>query len=608
MDTTSLTGILRQLRRAAILPDERSDRQLLESFLRQREETAFEALLQRHGPMVWGICRRVLRNDADAEDAFQATFLVLVGKAATIANGTAVGNWLYGVAHHTALKARELNGRRRVKEREAAARRPAEAADTIWQDLGALLDSELSRLPLKYRIPIVLCYLEGRPVREASRQLGCPQGTIASRLARGRALLARRLARRGLALSGGVLALLLSQITASAHVPPAVTIATIKAASWLASGRAAGEVSAHVAVLAEGVLSTMFLNRIKKTAAVVLAAGLLLVAGATAAFHGLAAEPGEQKEAGATRPAPAAAEKVGEVRVFEGHSAGILRVAFSPNGRLAASSSMSNTVRLWDVKTGKAVHVLEGHTDRVDCVTFSPDGKRLLSAAWDGTVRLWDVETGKELARFDTQGAPGVHVCNVIFFKDGKRFLWNAVDHHSLQIWDIESGQQVKEFGEHPDHVCAVALTPDGKRVLEGNWDTNLRLWDIESGQELRQFQGHTGAVYCVAVSPDGKLGLSCSVADTAVILWDLETGNELRRFQGHAEGLDFVAFSPDGRRALSCGQDKTIRLWEVATGKELHCFDSHTARVGCVAFSPDGRYALSGSEDHTVRLWQLPK
>lgn len=421
-------------------------------------------------------------------------------------------------------------------------------------------------------------------------------------------MLAKRLARQGLAVSGGVLAAVLSQDAASAHTPASLLVSTIEAASLCASGQAVrvGAISARIVALTEGVLKTKFMTRLKNAAMLLLAGGALLI-GSVATYRGFAAGQTDTKKENASTQADGA-ENVGEVRRYEGHGGAVLRVAFSPDGRLAASSSMAGTVRLWTVATGKSLHVLEGHADRVDCVTFSPDGKRLLSAAWDGTVRLWDVETGKELRRFDSQGNPGLHVCNVVFFKEGKKFLWNAADHEKLQIWDVETGQMLQEFAEHPDHVCAVALSPDGKRVLEGNWDANLRLWDIETGKELRQFQGHTGRVYCVAVSPDGKLGLSASGAENVVILWELESGQEIRRFQGHTEPVDFVAFSPDGRRALSAGQDRMVRLWNVSTGKELRSFEGHTDRIQCVTFSPDGRYALSGGDDHTVRLWRLPK
>jgi RNA polymerase sigma factor (sigma-70 family) len=614
MATSQLSEVIQHLRRAVLLRDGAgmTDGQLLEDYLRHRDEVALAALVCRHGPMVWGVCRRVLQHH-DAEDTFQATFLVLVRKAASVEPKEMVANWLYGVAHQTALKARATLGKRRTRERQVT-EMPERAVPEpdLWDELQPLLDQELSHLPDKYRVAIVLCDLEGKTRKEAARQLGVPAGTLAARLARGRVLLAKRIARRGPAVSGGALAALLAQKAAAGCAPTSLVNSTIKAAgvfaAWQVGG--AGGISVRVAALTEGVLKAMFIPRLKLVVGLVLLMSLLLSGGAVT-YHALGAGPADTKKlpaGSAGRKPDEPAEKVGEVRRFEGHGAGILRVAFSPDGRRAASSSMGNTIRLWDVATGKLVHALEGHSDRVDCVTFSPDGKRLLSGSWDGTVRLWDVESGKELKKFDSEGAPGLHVCHAIFFKDGKKFLWNAVDHHSLQIWDSEAGKQVKEFAEHPDHVAAVALSPDGKRVLEGNWDSQLRLWDIETGKELRQFQGHTGAVYCVAISPDGKSALSVSVADKEVFLWDLETGKEVRRFQGHTEGLDFVAFSPDGRRALSCGQDKTLRLWDVRTGKELHCFEGHTERVGSVAFSPDGRHALSGGEDKTVRLWRLPR
>jgi RNA polymerase sigma factor (sigma-70 family) len=578
-----------------------TDGQLLECFLARRDEAAFAALVRRHGPMVLGVCRRVLCDAHDAEDAFQVTFLVLVRKAASLRQRELVGNWLYGTAYRAALETRAGNAARQARERQVRQMPEPQAADEtdVWHDLRPLLDQELNHLPDKYRVPIVLCDLEGRKRKDIARQLRIPEGTLSSRLATARTMLARRLARHRLAVSGATLALALSELPATG-VPSALVVSTIHAATNT------GAIAARVSAMTEGVLKTMLLNRLKTLTAGLLSAAVILVS--VALTYHAAGEPPPAKEAEAPRPSKAE-DKVGEVRCFEGHAGGITRVAFSPDGRLGASSSMSNTVRVWELATGKLVLVLEGHSDRVDCVTFSPDGKRLLSCSWDGTTRLWDAQTGKQLSSWDSQGNPGLHVSNVIFFKDGKQFLWNAADHEALQIWDADKGQKVKEFGEHPDHVVAVALSPDGKFALEGNWDSKLRLWDIESGKELRQLEGHTGAVYCVAISPDGKQALSVSNMDKFVILWDLESGKELRRFEGHTESpLDFVAFSPDGRRALSVSCDKTMRLWDVATGKELHCFQGHTERVGCVAVSPDGRYALSGSEDRTVRLWRLPK
>jgi RNA polymerase sigma factor (sigma-70 family) len=560
--------------------------------------------------MVLGVCRRVLGNHQDAEDAFQVTFLVLVRKAALLRQPERLGNWLFGAAYRAALEIRAASASRRARERQVRDMpEPQVAAEQpdLLRELRPILDQELNRLPEKYRTPLVLCELEGRKRREIARQLRIPEGTLSSRLATARKLLASRLARRGLALSTGVLGLALSSDCASAQLNGALLDSTVHAAVLMAAGAmpAPGMITVRVAAATEGVLRTMLLNRLKMLTAILVSASAILVLGALS-YHALS-EPAQAAQVGDPKAAKAN-DQVGQVRQFDGQAGTILRVAFSPDGRLAVSASMSNTIRIWEVATGKLVHVLEGHRDRVDCATFSPDSKRLLSCGWDGTTRLWDVERGRQLSVWESQGNPGIHVCNVVFFKDGKKFLWNAVDHEALQILDAETGQMLQEFGQHPDHVCAVALAPDGKRVLEGNWDSKLRLWDIESGQEVRQFEGHTGPVYCVAISPDGKLALSVSNMDREVLVWDLETGKELRRFAGHTDVLDFVTFSPDGRRALSVGSDRMVRLWDVETAKEIQCFEGHTDRVECVAFSPDGRYALSGSDDRTVRLWRLPK
>ena len=275
---TRLNSLIQALRRAALRREGSglTDADLLDAFVARREEAAFEALLRRHGPMVWGVCRRILQNEADAEDAFQATFLVLVRKAGSITPRALVGNWLYGVAHNTALKAKAMNSKRRAKERQAAERPRPEAAPADRQQTQALLDEELSRLPDKYRAPIVLCHLEGRSRKEAARDLGVPEGTVAGRLARARAMLAGRLARRGVALSAGALALLLSEASAEG-APAPLMISTAKAASLMAAGGAAtAEVaSAKVAALTEGVIQAMLLTKMKIVTAVLLAAALL---------------------------------------------------------------------------------------------------------------------------------------------------------------------------------------------------------------------------------------------------------------------------------------------------------------------------------------------
>ena len=285
MDGGPLHTAMRHLRRAAMLREGgATDGQLLESFVARRDEASFEGLVRRHGPMVLGVCRRVLANTHDAEDAFQATFVVLVRRAASIRPREKVGAWLYGVAYRTALQARTAAASRRAKERRTA--KPEAREEEVASDLLPLLDQELSRLPEKYRAPIVLCELEGKTHQEAARRLGWPVGTVSGRLSRAAALLSRRLARYAPALPAGALTTVL---------PTALTGATVRT---LAVGAAA-----PVAVLVKGALRAMMLSKIKIGATALLAAVLatLAVVG-TVAWRAEAEDPGRPI---AQNPAPA---------------------------------------------------------------------------------------------------------------------------------------------------------------------------------------------------------------------------------------------------------------------------------------------------------------
>ncbi len=280
MQTNSGLGLIPHLRRWAILPagGEITDGQLLEEFIARRDEAAFHALVKRHGPMVFGVCRRILRHWQDAEDAFQATFVVLARKAEAIEEREQVGNWLYGVAYRTALDARRLSSKYRAKEKQVESMPdPIVSPREVWQDLRPVLDEELSRLPDKYRLPVVLCDLEGRTRKEVARQLGVPDGTLSNRLATARRMLANRLSRRGLALSGGIVATILSESAAPACVPAALVVSTTKAAvSITVTGATATALSAKVAALTQGALKTMFITKLKTTMGALLVAGLLV--------------------------------------------------------------------------------------------------------------------------------------------------------------------------------------------------------------------------------------------------------------------------------------------------------------------------------------------
>jgi RNA polymerase sigma factor (sigma-70 family) len=289
-----------------------TDGQLLERFLDAQDAEAFATLVRRHGRTVLGVCRRVLSNTHDAEDAFQATFLVLIRKARSIAKREAVGSWLYSVAYRVALKARTEAVRRRRYESHAldSAEDPGKATG-VWDEVRPILDEEVNRLPDKYRRPIVLCYFEGKTYGEAAQLLGWPAGTTSVRLARAREVLRARLALRGLALSAGALAAGLAEGSAAAAELPLLVDLTARAALRMAAGAGAADVSTQVVALTEGMVKAMLLRKLK------ILVGILLVVGITcggASFLGrsagtapaAAADPQDPGEGPVTSAAPTA--------------------------------------------------------------------------------------------------------------------------------------------------------------------------------------------------------------------------------------------------------------------------------------------------------------
>jgi RNA polymerase sigma factor (sigma-70 family) len=306
-----LGTLVRHLRRAVAPPGPVGlrDAQLLERFLRDRDEAAFELLLWRHGPMVLGTCRRLLRHAADADDAFQATFLVLLRKARSVSRGEALGAWLYRVAYRVALRARTAARRRAERERPGldVAAVPAPPA-VPWDDLRPVLDEEVSRLPARERSAFVLCYLQGKTHAEAGRELGCPAGTVSWRVARAKERLRARLARRGLALSGAALAGMVSANATAAPLPGLLVSMALRAALLGGGARAAaaGAVSAQAAALTEGVLQAMLLTKVKGVAAVVLALAVVGAGGGTLTYQAVA---GPAKGGPAARLAPRAADE-----------------------------------------------------------------------------------------------------------------------------------------------------------------------------------------------------------------------------------------------------------------------------------------------------------
>jgi RNA polymerase sigma factor (sigma-70 family) len=322
MADDSFRILLRQLRRATGPAGEAapSDAQLLERFVTQRDEAAFELLVWRHGTMVLNLCRRMLRHDQDAEDAFQATFLVLAHKAASISKRTACASWLYKVAYRVALAARSEAAARGGRECSCPDDLPAAQArdELLWRDLRPVLDEEVSRLPEKYRAAFVLCCLQGRTSAEAAEQLGCPEGTVLSRLSRARERMRRRLLGRGVCLSAGLLAAVVAANGQAAEVTAGLVGTTSRAALAVAAGKAVAAASARAAALTQGALRAMFMTKLKMAGGLVLTVALI-GAGAGLLTNGLLAEqppkpkptPGEtvRRSAVPDEPTPSADRK-----------------------------------------------------------------------------------------------------------------------------------------------------------------------------------------------------------------------------------------------------------------------------------------------------------
>jgi RNA polymerase sigma factor (sigma-70 family) len=585
------------------------DGQLLRRFLSQRDEAAFTSLVQRHGPMVLGVCRRVLSNAADAEDAFQATFLVLARNAPSLARRGVLGDWLHGVARRTALSARRLAARRRTKERAMArAEADTEMARNDWLPL---LDEELQRLPANYRLPIVLCELEGHTRREAAERLGWPEGTVAGRLARGRALLAERLVRRGAMLSPAAMGAALSPNSVAAGL----VVSTVKAATR-------GVISAPVAALTQDVVKTMFLGKLK-SAGVALGVLTTVVLGCAAlADSGLrgasdlpqapVAEPAskDEQQPGA-QPHPVdqfgdplpreALARLGTIRLRHGNM--VLGIVFAPDGKSLASAGEDGAVHCWQTATGRELLRIESDLGlglgSVEALAYSPDGGTLAGTRLNQAPCLWDVATGREFRQF---GGPQRRARWLSFSPDGKLLAYGG---HSDQagVWlaEVSSGKELRHFA-----ALWLVFSPNGKALAYGgaNADPMVHVEDAATGKALHRLAGQP---IRVAFSPDGPT--LATADDQTLRLVDLATGQtrEIARPEGQAAGGDTLMFSPDGTTLAALGgRGKLLRIVAVGPGKTIRAIELNGKRenIRSMLYTRDGKTVITGHEGGHVSYW----
>jgi RNA polymerase sigma factor (sigma-70 family) len=524
---------------------------LLDRFLKQQDEAAFDAILSRHGPMVLGVCRRVLSDAADVEDAFQATFLVLVRRAASLRDKELLGNWLYGVAHRVAVRARANAYRRRLRESHLA-EEVAVGAESSEDDkeLRAVLDSELSRLPDQLRAAVVLCDLEGIPQEEAAQRLGCPVGTVKSRLSRGRDRLRARLIRRGVGPAAIVaLEAVLATNEASAAVPAALRVSTIRAAKRLAAGAAA---STPAAALVEGVVRSMIVARIRTSATAIVALGVVAI-GALTLVTNLAADDPPKANASANStpnvPAGAATTPEGPGKIY-------VTMQLPRDQQTSRTGFCAIAV---DPETGEWVKVVDRCEMRP---TVSPDG---LTIAFTKDNALWTqpVAGGAEPKRIlsweeSTVGAPA------IWSRDGKRLIISTgTKSDTTKHWVF------KTFRLNADGtgVETLKIPPE-----DGVFD-----WSAD------------GEWLLIASSRNAKIG------------WQLylmhPNGTGVRQITEGGNPF-YTRFSPDGRQVLyHDGTTEERRgVWVVGLdGKDRRRVFPTGTNVACPCWSPDGKRIAIG-------------
>jgi RNA polymerase sigma factor (sigma-70 family) len=458
-----------------------TDGQLLGRFVAGRDQGAFALLVRRHGSMVLGVCRRLLGHEQDAEDAFQATFLILARKAASIVRCESVGAWLHAVACRAALEARAANIRRRAKETAMPDPPHPQAPPAEPQDWLPLLDQELCRLPEKYRKAIVLADLEGHTRREMARLLGVPVGTVNSRLATARTMLAGRLIRRGVTLPAGVLAAVLAVSRATACVSAARALETAEAAVQFAAGQAA-VLATPAAALTKGVFKAMLVTKLK----VLVATFMVTVA---VGLGGL----GYQATVG-TAPAHAAAQKP----TADANLKAELEALRKENDLLRRSLELA----LDKIKTQEAeLRTLRDAKKEVapgpGPGPFGPGGPgpggpkgpanpsarsdRLKAIADGETIRIFDVGSGKEIISWKKAG----NVTALVFTRDAKMLVSGSKD-EKVRCWDVSTGKLVWEH-EFSKRIVHVEVSASGKSVAVADDEKTGYVLDIRTGELLKQ-------------------------------------------------------------------------------------------------------------------------
>jgi RNA polymerase sigma factor (sigma-70 family) len=583
-----------------------SDADLLDRFIRAADQAAFELLVWRHGAMVWGVCRRVLDPDRDAaEDACQAAFVALALHAARLRARDSLAAWLHRVAVRASL---DLNRVRRatrslpVDHPDPPARDSEPFCQASDREVRSLLDTGLNGLPDKLRLPFVLCELEGRSNAEAAAALGCPVGTVESRLTRARQRLREWLTARGVVPALAIAAVAVPESARAAMVHAASNPTTLSAAVRTLAARAIPSVvSAKARALA--------------AASVVLFA-CAVGFGVTLTEEKKPSDPPPMKTA--RPPAPEAKEADG-VPLPAGavarlgsphlrHGGWVYDLRFSTDGKRLASVGSDNTVRVWDAATGKQLFVVRRKEGGFNRVAFAPDGKTIVAVGHSPQMvaDLWliDAATGKVTAEKNLPGRVSVRNADpaVRFSPDGSRLAVGTPHSNELLVFDtarIETLWSAKLKDETAGGVC---FSPDGKMVAVSTNKGKVRLYDA-AGKPAEVLAAEAQGLTNVAISPDGKMVVAAT--DNGTVAWERDSGKVLWKRQTRAEYS--LAFTADGKAIVcsaygfrACTLDPADGYGGGISGKPGAYFD-WMVEATASAFRPDGSAVAFGTISGTI-------
>ncbi len=293
-------------------------------------------------------------------------------------------------------------------------------------------------------------------------------------------------------------------------------------------------------------------------------------------------------------------EKITLANTLTGHSEMIWSTALSQDGQTLASSSGDQTIKIWNLRTGKLRSTLAGHAGMVLSVALSRDGQTLASSSWDQTVKVWNLRSG-ELLR--TLSGSSKEAWSVAISPDGQTLVSGSGDIN--QLWNLRTGELLRNLSGHSDTVWSVAISPGGQTFASGSKDKTIKIWDLRSGEVLHTLTGHSDRVRSVAISPDGQTVASGSW-DKTIKIWNLRSGELLHTLTGHSSYVNSVSISPSGAILASGSDDQTIKLWNLRTGELLRTLTGHSGHINSVTFDAGGKILVSGSGDKTIKVWRL--